>query len=174
MSCTHSSGEKDKMDCPVCRVIIDPNIDLIRIDQSTDNTNQSVRRLTIPIVIKQDDELSLIGRPALVRLSSEVSAEILYSEMAKLHPYSKSFSLNLVDGQGTMCSRCMWDMHCSGCIVPRSGIIRLRSGDTLAIVFEDYVDENLLETELQPGSTEQMRSNNPLTIHDCINAFCQR
>lgn len=174
MSCTHSSGEKDKMDCPVCRVRIDPNIDLVRIDKSTDNTNQSIRRLTIPIVIKQADEQGLIGRPALVRLPSEVPAEILYIEVAKLHPYSQDFSLSLVDGQGTMCSRCMWDVHCNGCVIPKSGIIKFRSGDTLAIVFEDSVDENLLETELQSGSTEQMRSNNPLTIYDCINAFCQR
>lgn len=175
MSCTHSSGENDKMDCPVCRVRIDPKIDLIPINRPTDNTNQAIRRLTIPIVIKHaTDELGLIGRPCLVRLPSEVPAEILYNEVAKLQPYSEDFTLSLVDGQGTMCSRCMWDAHCSGCEIPKDGMVQFRSGDTLAIVFEDYVDENLLETELHSGSTEQMRSNKPLTIYDCINAFCQR
>ncbi|VVC31385.1 Hypothetical protein CINCED_3A017437 [Cinara cedri] len=173
MSCVHSSGEDDKMDCPVCREFIDPKIDLIPIDQSTSNVNQILRRLTIPIVIKQVDDKSLIGRPALVRLPNEVPAEILYIEVAKLHPYTEDFSLSLVDGQGTMCSRCMWDVHCGGCIIPKSGMVRFRSGDTLAVIFEDYIDANLLETELHPGSTEQMRSNNPLTIYDCINDFCK-
>lgn len=176
MSCVHSN-EKDKMDCPVCRVRIDPKIDLFPIDQSISCINQAIRRLTIPIVIKQANDkglISLIGRPALVRLPSEVSAEVLYIEVAKLHPYSEAFSLSLVDGQGTMCSRCLWDDHCGGCIVPKTGMVKFRSGDTLAVMFDDYVDEISLEAELHSGSTEQMRSNKPLTIHDCINAFCQR
>lgn len=174
MSCVHSTGEKDKMDCPVCRVRIDPKIDLIPIDQSVNNLNQTIRRLTIPIVIKQADDKSLIGRPALVRVPSEVSAKVLYTEVAKLHPYAEDFLLSLVDGQGTMCSRCMWDVHCAGCVIPKSGMVKFRSADTLAVIFEDYVDTNLLETELHSGSTDQMRSNKPLTIYDCINAFCQR
>lgn len=175
MSCAHStSGEKDKMECPVCRVRIDPKIDLIPIEQPASIQNQVIRRLTIPIVIKQTDDNGLINRPALVRLPSEVPAEILYTEVAKLHPFSEDFSLSLVDGQGTMCSRCMWDVHCGGCVVPKSGIFKFRSGDTLAIIFEDYVDASLLETELHPSSSDQMRTNKPLTIYDCINAFCQR
>lgn len=174
MSCIHSSGEKDKMDCPVCRVKIDPKIDLIPIDQPASNINQAIRRLTIPIVIKQSDDKSLIGRPALIRLPSEVPAEVLYLEVAKLHPYSVDFSLSLVDGQGTMCSRCMWDTHCSGCVIPKNSVVKFRSGDTLAVMFEENIDVNLLETELHPGSTEEMRSNKPLTIYDCIDAFCQR
>uniref|UniRef100_A0A2S2QZN8 ubiquitinyl hydrolase 1 n=1 Tax=Sipha flava TaxID=143950 RepID=A0A2S2QZN8_9HEMI len=173
MSCVHSSGEKDRIDCPVCRVKIDPKIDLIPIDQPANSINQTIRRLTIPIVIKQMDDKGLIGRPALIRLPSEVPAEILYIEVAKLHPYSEDFSLSLVDGQGTMCSRCMWDSHCTGCVIPKSSMVKFRSGDTLAVMFEENIDINLLETELHPGSTEEMRSNKPLTIYDCINAFCQ-
>lgn len=174
MSCVHSGGENDRMDCPVCRVQIDPKIDLTPIDKPASSANQAIRRLTIPIVIKQADVKGLIGRPALVRLPSEVPAEVLYIEVAKLHPYTEEFSLFLVDGQGTMCSRCLWDAHCGGCVVPKSGMVKFRSGDTLAVVFKDHVDTGLLETELHPGSTEQMRSNKPLTIYDCINAFCQR
>lgn len=174
MSCFHSTGEKDKMDCPVCRVKIDPKIDLIPVEKSTSSINQAIRRLTIPIVIKQADDNGLINRPALVRLPSEVPAEILYTEVAKLHPFSEDFLLSLVDGQGTMCSRCMWDVHCGGCVVPKNGIVKFRSGDTLAVIFEDYVDANLLETGLDQSSIDQMRTNKPLTIYDCINAFCQR
>jgi len=172
MSCVHSSGEKDKMDCPVCRVRIDPNVDLIPIDKPTSCKNQTIRRLTIPIVIKQVDK-GLIDRPALVRLPSEVPAEVLYNEVAKLHPYSDDFILSLVDGQGTMCSRCMWDVHCGGCVVPKTGMVKFRSGDTLAVIFENSIDSSLLQTEMHPSSTE-MRSNKPLTIYDCIDAFCQR
>lgn len=173
-SCFHSSGDKDQMDCPVCRVRIDPKVDLIPIEQPAGGTNQAIRRLTIPIVFKQADVKKLIGRPALVRLPSEVPAELLYVEVAKLHPYTEQFSLSLVDGQGTMCSRCMWDEHCGGCVIPKSGIFKFRSGDTLAVTFEEYVDVYLLDTKLHEGSTEQMRSNKPLSIYDCINAFCQR
>ncbi|XP_050435856.1 ubiquitin carboxyl-terminal hydrolase 4-like isoform X2 [Adelges cooleyi] len=173
MSCVHSSGEKDKMDCPVCRVRIDPKVDLVPVEQPAIDVNQSTRRLTIPIVIKQADDKGLIGRPALVRLPNELSAELLYAEVAKLHPYDEDFSLSLVDGQGTMCSRCMWDTHCSGCPIPKSGSIKFHSGDTLAVVFESLVDPNLLETEMHSGSIEQMRSNHPLSIYDCINAFSQ-
>ncbi|XP_050536107.1 ubiquitin carboxyl-terminal hydrolase 4-like [Daktulosphaira vitifoliae] len=173
MSCFHSSGEKNKMDCPVCRVRIDPTVDLISIEQISNNTNQVIRRLTIPIVMKQANEKDLIGRPTLVRLPSELSAELLYDEVAKLHPYSEEFSLSLVDGQGTMCSRCMWDVHCSGCAIPKTGVVKLRSSDTLAVNFENIVDISLLETEIHSVSTEQMRSNHPLTIYDCINAFSQ-
>ncbi|CAI6367923.1 unnamed protein product [Macrosiphum euphorbiae] len=173
-SCFHSSGDKDQMDCPVCRVRIDPKVDLIPIEQPAGSTNKAIRRLTIPIVFKQADGKSLIGRPALVRLPSEVPAEVLYVEVAKLHPYTQDFSLSLVDGQGTMCSRCMWDVHCGGCVITnKNGVIKFRSGDTLAVTFIDYVDVYLLDTKLHPGSTEQMRSNKPLSIYDCINAFCQ-
>lgn len=172
MSCVHFSGEKDKMDCPVCRVQLDPKVDLIPIDQPP--VDKTIRCLTIPIVIKQVEDKGLIGPLALVRVPSVVPVEILYMEMAKLHPYTEPFSLFLVDGQGTMCSRCMWDVHCGGCMVPKTGLFRLRSGDTLAVVFDNDVDENLLETEMHPGSAEQMRSNKPLTIYDCIDAFCQR
>lgn len=172
MSCVHSSGEKDKMDCPVCRVRIDPKVDLIPIDQPS--VDKTIRCLTIPIVFKQADDKGLIGRPALLRLPNVVPTEILYIEVAKLHPYSEDFTLSLVDGQGTMCSRCMWDAHCSGCVVPKNGFFRLQCGDTLAITFDGDVDEHLLETEMHPGSAEQMRSNKPLTIYDCINSFCQR
>lgn len=172
MSCVHSSGDKDKMDCPVCRVRIDPNVDLIQIDQPS--IDKTIRCLTIPIVIRQANDKGLIGRPALLRLPSVVPTEILYGVVAKLHPYSEDFTLSLVDGQGTMCSRCLWDARCCGCMIPKKGLFRLHSADTLAITFEDDVDENLLETEMHPGSAEQMRSNKPLTIHDCIDAFCQR
>lgn len=174
MSYVHSSGEKDKLDCPVCRVRIDPNIDLIPIEKSATRVNQAIRRLIIPVVIKRADDNGLIDRPALVRLPSEVPAEILYNEIAKLHPYSQEFSLSLVDGQGTMCSRCMWDEHCDGCEIPNTGMVKFHSGDTLAIIFKDHIDVKMLETILHPESIEQMRSNKPLTIYDCINAFCQR
>lgn len=174
MSCVHSSGENDQMDCPVCRVQIDPYVDLIPIDPFVGDLNQTFRLLTIPIVIKQANDKNLIGRPALIRVPCELPADTLYNEVAKLHPYSEDFSLSLVDGQGTMCSRCMWDVHCSGCVIPKSGTAVFHSGDTLAVIFEKSVDANLLETELHSGSTEQMRSNKPLTIYDCINAFSQR
>jgi len=174
MSYVHSTGEKDKLDCPVCRAQIDPKIDLIPIKESASSVNQAIRRLTVPIVIKETDDNSLIDRPALVRLPSEVPAEILYIEVAKLHPYSQDFSLSLVDGQGTMCSRCMWDKHCGGCVIPKTGMAMFHNGDTLAIIFKNHVDVKLLETILHPESVEQLRSNKPLTLYDCIEAFCQR
>lgn len=171
-SCAHYSEENGKMECPVCRVVIDPSVDLTPIDQPI--VNKTIRCLTIPIVIKQANDKGLIGRPALLRLPSVVPTDILYDVVAKLHPYSEDFTLSVVDGQGTMCSRCLWDVHCNGCVIPKKVLFRLHSADTLAITFEDDVNENLLETEMHPGSVEQMRLNKPLTIYDCIDAFCQR
>ncbi|RZF43319.1 hypothetical protein LSTR_LSTR001580 [Laodelphax striatellus] len=181
-ACVTTSFEhygKDSMYCPVCRIKLDPATELVAVEKSLPSW-PTVRMLHVPVVYRLDTlgdgnnnkkTVSLFGHPGLLRLPNNISRQTLYSLIASINPYTDDFKILLVDGQGRHCSRCMFNEHCRGCVVEREGgPVNLRTGDTLAVTFLQPVQELPLSRH---ESVAALRSQQPLRIYDCIQAFSQ-
>ncbi|XP_022190095.1 ubiquitin carboxyl-terminal hydrolase 10 [Nilaparvata lugens] len=181
-SCEHYG--KDGMVCPVCRLKLDPDIELVAVEKSLPSW-PTVRMLHVPVVYRLDTlgdgnnnkkTVSLFGHPGLLRLPNNISCQSLYSVIASINPYEGDFKILLVDGQGRHCSRCMFNSHCRGCVVEGEGEgedggpVHLRTGDTLAVTFTEPVSELHVSKH---ESVAALRSQQPLRIYDCIQAFSQ-
>ncbi|PSN45203.1 hypothetical protein C0J52_07148 [Blattella germanica] len=138
-SCRHYGG--DKLACPVCGDTVKPETEFIPLDKLGDY-KPTIRLLNVPIVFRLDSEgdgnnnkkvMKLFGHPNLVRLPNRIHGQELYAAVDRLVPYSASYSILLVDGQGYHCSRCMYTVHCRGCRVAPEVELLLQTGDTLAV-----------------------------------------
>lgn len=175
----HYGGET--LMCPVCRKTVNPDTDLVPLDNNLPSY-PIVRMLLVPIVYRVDilgdgnnnqKTVKLFGHPNVVRLQNNISSEELYKVISNIVPYSciLSFKILLVDGQGRHCSRCMFNEHCRGCLInSMEGPLNLTTCDTLAITFTDHVEELIVERH---SSMIDLRSQQPLTLYDCIQAFSQ-
>ncbi|XP_075235609.1 uncharacterized protein LOC142332842 isoform X2 [Lycorma delicatula] len=173
----HYGGES--LMCPVCRVNLNPVTDFVSVDTIVPSY-PVVRMLLVPVVYRIDllgdgnnnkKTVKLFGHPNVIRLRNNITSEELYKVISNIVPYSLSYKILLVDGQGRHCSRCMFNEHCRGCAVNNTnGPLNLTTGDTLAVTFTELVDEPVIERDLSMAS---MRLQQPLTLYDCIQAFSQ-
>lgn len=65
----------------------------------------------------------------------------------------------------------MFNSHCRGCPVPIEGGLMLHTGDTLAVMFSESVEEIIA---LRHSTVHSLRTQHPLSLYDCIHAFSQR
>uniref|UniRef100_A0A1B6DR09 ubiquitinyl hydrolase 1 n=1 Tax=Clastoptera arizonana TaxID=38151 RepID=A0A1B6DR09_9HEMI len=163
--------------CPVCHKKLSPGIDFVAIEY-TKNINTAIRMFYIPVVFRLDTLgdgnnntklIKLFGHPRLLRLPNHIQGEELHEIVNSVVPYSLPYKLVFVDGQGHHCSRCMYHLHCRGCLVPTNGPLVLHTNDTLAVMFSDPVDDVILKH----SSMQSKRDQHPLSLYDCIHAFSQ-
>lgn len=73
--------------------------------------------------------------------------------------------------QGYHCSRCIYTEHCRGCLVAADGEVLLQTGDTLAVRFTEAVED---AAAADHPSMRALRSQDPLSLYDCLQAFSER
>ena len=86
----------------------------------------------------------------------------------------------MVNAQGKLCSRCIWNSHCYGCIrldpADDKTKVLLQPSDTIAISFTDITTQDINEanTSHQHSSMSLPRVKERLKLDDdCISAFSQ-
>ncbi|XP_074103922.1 uncharacterized protein LOC141530617 isoform X2 [Cotesia typhae] len=163
--------------CPVCNVQVEKS-SFTKIDQ-TGRPRPAIRILNVPLVLRHDTNeapnnrksTKLFGYPHLVRLPSRVNAENLHQVVRRVVPHEGEYTVHFVDGQGRHCSRCMYNVHCTGCSVPETGMVDLRTSDTLAIRYTENVPD--IEPPMEHISVRKQRPPHPLSLYDCLQAFSQ-
>ena len=92
----------------------------------------------------------------------------------------KPFRFVMVNAQGKLCSRCIWNSHCYGCIrldpEDDKTKVLLQPSDTIAISFTDITTQDINEanTSHQHSSMSLPRVKERLKLDDdCISAFSQ-
>ncbi|XP_077987451.1 uncharacterized protein LOC144442053 [Glandiceps talaboti] len=166
--------------CPVCTAEVNPAEDFVAAPPPTDN-KCSKRVLTIPVQFRYDYEddgqrkMKLFGHPRMVYLANETQGETLFSAIERMLPFQVPYKIVLTDGQGYLCSRCMYNIHCTGCELVREVEISLQSGDHLTVIWEDITQLQLeyAEQVSDHESMKDLRSQDPLTIQDCFHAFTE-
>ncbi|XP_073985915.1 ubiquitin carboxyl-terminal hydrolase 19-like isoform X3 [Rhodnius prolixus] len=177
-ACQHSRGTC--FECPLCRRDVNPETEMVPIVNGRQFT---VRSVNMPVVFRMDSTnvgnnnekgVKLFGHPRLLRLPNRISAENLHQAVKEVVPYDKSYKLLTVDGQGSHCSRCMFNMHCRGCDIPTEGQVSLYSSDTLAVAFSAPVElaNNSPTTDNAVSHSLKVRQN-AISLYDCIRAFSQ-
>ncbi|KAK9506931.1 hypothetical protein O3M35_008779 [Rhynocoris fuscipes] len=181
-ACQHFNGTTcgTYFECPLCRREVNPETEMVSIINDRQFT---VRSVNISVVFRIDSTsagnnnekgVKLFGHPRLLRLPNLISAEVLHEAIKRLVPYDNSYRLLTVDGQGSRCSRCMFNMHCHGCDIPSEGQISLFSSDTLAVAFSPPVE--MLSRSPPCSSTDSpgpRKRKNSICLYDCISAFSQ-
>lgn len=175
------TGPGETFSCPVCGKTIHPETDFISIEDCG-HIKPTLRVLQVPVVFRQDilgdgnnnrKSVDLFGHPRLISVSNHISAEALHETVRSILPVShggKPYKLLLVDGQGSHCSRCMFNAHCRGCPVSSEGSVTLYNSDTLAVTYAETMTDG---EDNSHASLAALRSPKPLTLYDCIKAFSQ-
>ncbi|XP_026689143.1 uncharacterized protein LOC103524244, partial [Diaphorina citri] len=146
-----NSSPSETISCPVCGKLICPDKDLISIE-NCGYIKPTLRTLNVPVVFRLDilgdgnnnkKSVDLFGHPRLISVSNHISAECLHEKIRSILPstYTKPYKLLLVDGQGSHCSRCMFNAHCRGCPIGVEGSVTLHNSDTLAVTFSETVTD---------------------------------
>ena len=106
---------------------------------------------------------------------------LLFLKTASLKNTTASYTLALVNAQGKLCSRCIFNSHCYGCIeislndnCDQDKDLLLQINDTIAITFNDdeHIDiEKANSVGIQHESMSRPRIKDKLTLEDCMEAF---
>ncbi|XP_070537956.1 ubiquitin carboxyl-terminal hydrolase 4-like [Ptychodera flava] len=166
--------------CPVCTAEVNPAEDFVAAPPPTDE-KASKRVLSIPVQFRYDYEedgqrkMKLFGHPRMVFLANEIQGEVLFCAIERLMPFQSVYKIVLTDGQGYHCSRCMYNLHCSGCELVREVDISLQSGDHLTVVYDDVIPHQFEYSEQMSDheSMNDLRKQTPLTLQDCFRAFTE-
>ena len=102
------------------------------------------------------------------------------NEPEELYQSRKLFQFVMVNAQGKLCSRCIWNSHCYGCIrldpTDDKTKVLLQPSDTIAISFTDITTQDMNEANesRQHSSMSLPRVKDRLKLDDdCISAFSQ-
>ena len=112
-------------------------------------------------------EHSLLGYPGL-KQSADLAVYLHFS-----------FFQALVNAQGKLCSRCIFNLHCHGCItiLPENDTtdILLQINDTIAITYTTLNETDLDQANylniVQHESMNRPRIKDKLSLSDCLEAF---
>eukprot|EP00057_Strongylocentrotus_purpuratus_P023857 XP_011678331.1 PREDICTED: uncharacterized protein LOC583829 [Strongylocentrotus purpuratus] len=168
------------VNCPVCRQEIDPATDYVAMAGAS-TPNLMKRVLLLSVTFRNDTEedgvlrLNLLGHPRVLYSLNEVSGEELFSQVESVMPVHAPFSLVLSDSQGLSCSRCSFDLHCSGCQLVREVDITLNSDDHLTVVYHNLPSEIVDSTSrvCEDQSVGDFQGSEPITLRDCFQAFTE-
>ena len=149
-------------------------------------------------------QVVIFGHPGLVQVPNQVSAKDLYRLLRPLMPITDkevphlvsrkpplftiisclftfpfSFIQALVNAQGKLCSRCIFNLHCHGCItiLPENDTtdILLQINDTIAITYTTLNETDLDQANylniVQHESMNRPRIKDKLSLSDCLEAF---
>ena len=90
---------------------------------------------------------------------------------------NRNVHLALVNAQGKLCSRCIFNTHCHGCIrielSDNEAPVLLQINDTIAITYTERatVDLDVADATEHHESMNRPRIKEKLTLEDCIEAF---
>ncbi|XP_076454065.1 uncharacterized protein LOC143289100 [Babylonia areolata] len=191
MSAKHSGDLANS--CPVCLCPVDVTQDFVPLASSS-VVKSKVRLLAVAVTFRTGSNhvvaggtgaedkgegrggMHLVCGPRLTYLASQQDAGTLYTLVDRVVPFVETYSLHLTDGQGLRCSRCEFSAHCTGCEVAREGEITLQPCDNLTVHFRDELPLEEVEAKTHVSddvSIQGLRSSNPISIHDCFEAFTQ-
>nr|XP_054770711.1 uncharacterized protein LOC129278594 [Lytechinus pictus] len=168
------------VNCPVCRQEIDPATDYVAMAGAS-APNLMKRVLLLSVTFRNDVEedgvirRDLLGHPRVLYSLNDVSGEELFCQVESLMPIHAPFSLVLSDSQGLSCSRCSYDLHCTGCQLVREVDITLNSDDHLTVVYHNLPSEIVESTSrvCEDQSVAGFQGNEPITLRDCFQAFTE-
>ncbi|KAK0164083.1 hypothetical protein PV328_002749 [Microctonus aethiopoides] len=167
----------ESKNCPACNVNVERS-SFTKIDQSG-HRRPVIRILNVPLVLRYDTNeapnnrksTKLFGYPHLLRLPSRVNAKDLHEILRRIVPHQSGYTVLFVDGQGGHCSRCLFAAHCTGCVVPETGVVVFQTSDNLAVRYMDDVPKIVLP--IDHISVSKQRPHHPLSLYDCLQAFSQ-
>jgi len=116
----------------------------------------------------------------MVQVPNQVSNKELYNILRPFMPSSipeQEVKLVLVNAQGKLCSRCIFNSSCHGCIKIMPDIdkeVLLQINDTIAITFETTLDQHVVDKAnqcVQHESMQRPRIKDRLSLDDCLEAF---
>ncbi|XP_071950518.1 uncharacterized protein [Antedon mediterranea] len=169
----------EAMKCPVCSQEIDPIVDYVPVVSSCRTVVINKRILLLPIQFQflyEEDSIQkacLFGHPRAMYIPNEIDAEMLYRRIQDMLLVDAPFKLILSDGQGYQCSRCSYDVHCRGCEISCEGVITLQSSDTIMVVFDNLLPEQIEITSAcheDPMLTD-LRQDDSISLKQCFEAF---
>ena len=177
--------------CPGCRQDANPCVEFVALNE-IGKSKPKLRSLCLPVVFRLDNMeacdnnrkfITLFGHPGLVNVPNQVTGHQLNQLLGHLMPTSMSsqlFRFVLVNAQGKLCSRCIWNSHCYGCIRldPTDDLTKvlLQPSDTIAVSFNDITTQfmDAANTTIQHSSMSLPRVKERLKLDDdCISAFSQ-
>ncbi|XP_033100991.1 uncharacterized protein LOC117104308 [Anneissia japonica] len=169
----------EAMKCPVCSKEIDPIVDYIPAVNSSQRVIVNKRILLLPVhfqLIFEEESVQkacLFGHPRAIYIPNEIEGRVLYRCIQDMLLVDANFKLVLSDGQGYQCSRCSYEVHCRGCEVPCEGVVMLQSSDSLMVVFD-----NLLPEQIEISSSchedpmlQELQHDDEITLKQCFEAF---
>ena len=179
-----TSVPQNHIKCPGCRQVVEPETEFVSLDQ-IGKSKPKLRMLNLPVLSRRLDKNSqkfvTFGHPAILQVPNQIQGHELYEMLKTFIPklVKGPQSVTLVNSQGKLCSRCIFNSHCSGCIKihpyeETNKDILLQINDTIAITFDDEMDEEAAEKASQCLQHESMKNpkiKDKLTLEDCLEAF---
>ncbi|PIK57759.1 hypothetical protein BSL78_05367 [Apostichopus japonicus] len=125
------------------------------------------------VVENGERKMMLFGHPNVLYIMNKVSGDDLFSQLENIAPVSADFAVALTDSQGRRCSRCPYDLQCTGCHLAREVDITLSPDDHLTVCFYDLTLQAVEEANrsLDHETMDHLESNDPITLQDCFRAF---
>ncbi len=180
----HLSDEtitKDYIRCPGCRQEAEPEIEFVSLDQ-IGKSKPKLRMFSLPVLSRRWDPALAryvsFGHPAMVQLPNQISARELFQVVKPFMPYEDKCcaKLALVNAQGKLCSRCIFNSNCFGCMQiledNADQEVLLQINDTIAVTYDQVPDDVEVKISLvQHESMARPRIKDQLSLDDCLEAF---
>ena len=117
---------KDYIKCPGCRQECEPETEFVSLDQ-IGKIKPKLRILNLPVLSRKWDGKKYVnfGHPTIFQVPNQISSRELYLLLEKSQS-QKLKSLALVNAQGKLCSRCILNSKCFGCIQINPGKMQLK------------------------------------------------
>lgn len=126
---------------------------------------------------------NLFGYPLLIRVPSFINATEFVEFIETINPApGVNHRLLSVKSDGKSCGQCVLSTRCSGCEIPREGMISLNSCNSILISFVDLPSDRkeqmqptdmVIQNELSQTWSYNRNEEPSIDIHDCLRTFSE-
>jgi len=191
-----SSGRMIK--CPGCRQDVAVDTEFVTLDM-IGITKPKLKTLALPLVFRtiafkstsdsgpsgiyKKQDIELFGHPRLVSVPNQVTGTQLATLLESHIPEGLSqvsYKVDLVNGQGKYCSRCLYSAQCFDCVsvdpANAETTVVLQPTDTLAVTYANLASDVIASadsTDVHPSVFQVPKLPDQLDLEDCLKAFSE-
>lgn len=119
-----TSLPKDYIKCPGCRQEAEPETEFVTLDQ-IGKIKPKMRILNLPVLSRKwvDGTYVNFGHPTIIQVPNQMESRQLWQILDKFIIDKSKAKLAFVNAKGKLCSRCIFNSNCFGCIQIENGKI---------------------------------------------------
>lgn len=173
--------------CPICNRYISTEdyTPLVEPKENGKVSKEVIRQVLVPVMFRHGitkienstRKFNLFGHPVICSLPSSVDSTTILEHVNQIlqnYPFvSVSYDVVITDGTGLSCGSCDLFSSCTGCLISKQEVWKLKPGSCCSVHFHDNLEVVMKTLNLchEDTSMREFRNSDQVSLDECLAKF---